>query len=91
MDRTKLGIAIGDALRLERSRRRVETGMQNGAVALGSPVQNVGRLFQKTNPPALKRQAARDGTADNAAANDCDIKRFRYGGGIGGAVLASRR
>jgi hypothetical protein len=69
-----LRIAGLHALQLETAGRGVETGVQEGAVALARPGEDVRAFLQQDAARATQRQAARDGAADDAGADDRHVE-----------------
>ena len=58
----------------KRSGGGVKSGVQDGAVGLGRPVQNIGSLFNHHNPRAIQRKAPRHGTAHHTGPDNRHVK-----------------
>ena len=61
-------------------RRRIEAGVQQGAVRLACARKNVGRALQQQHAGSIQRKAARHGATDHPAAHDGDIDHLRVSG-----------
>lgn len=74
MDVQILAVAVTDARQFQRAFRRIETGMQDGAVALRGAVEHVGGLLQHHHARTVERKPSGDGTAHDARADHGDIE-----------------
>jgi hypothetical protein len=66
-------MAGADAGELEAFRRRVEAGMEHGAVALAGAAEDVGASFEQHYPRATHGEPAEDRAANHAGADDRDV------------------
>ena len=88
-DREILPVAGLHAGQLQAVGRRVETGMQQGAVAFARPGKNVGALFQEHAAQTAHCKPAQDGASDHSAADYGNVKHrvIHWGGSIIGRLF----
>ena len=68
------GMARLDAGLLEAAGRRIEAGMEHGAIGLAGAGEDVGRTFQQHGLETAEGEAAEEGAADHAATDDGEVE-----------------
>ena len=63
-----------DAGLLETAGRRIEAGMEHGAIGLAGAREDVGRAFQKHCLETAEGEAPEEGAADHAATDDGEVE-----------------
>jgi hypothetical protein len=74
-DRHVFAIARPHAFELQAPRRCVEAGVEEGAVRLACPGEDVAAALQERHLGAIEGEAPRHGAADHAAADHDDVER----------------
>ena len=73
-------IARLNAGKFQAVRRRIEAGVQQGAVRLACTRENVGRTLQQQHASSVQRKTARHGATDHPAAHNGHIDHLRVSG-----------
>ena len=68
-----------DAGLLQASRRRIEAGVEHGAVALAGAREDVGAALQQHDLEPAQAEAAEEGATHHPAADDGEIEAVRVG------------
>lgn len=74
MDVAVFAIALLHAGQFDAAGRRVETGMEDRAVALAGTGEDVGAFFQQDHPRTFQGEAAGHGATHHASADHCNVE-----------------